>query len=156
MKNENRGTGFAAVALTAIMLSSAACVIVGSGSDGDEDPTPGTTTTTTITTTGTTTTTTTTTTTNTCTDDETMVCSPDEGCGLCALTGPCAAFVTACTNNTSCASLNTCVNDCEDDACIDDCYDTYPEGETDYDNLSGCVVCDVCPLSCDEGNLCGN
>ncbi|AKT37375.1 hypothetical protein [Chondromyces crocatus] len=163
MSFEHRGSGFAVVGWAAIVLSSATCMIVVEKGDGGDTSTPGTSTTTstptwTTTTPGTSTTTTwtdpgtTTTTSGECFDAGNLACSPTEACGLCAVNGPCASYVAACLNDLSCAALNSCINACNDDGCIDDCYEGLPDGESAYEDIALCVVCDVCPLACDADN----
>ncbi|MBK8257802.1 MAG: hypothetical protein IPK82_34680 [Polyangiaceae bacterium] len=119
-------------------------------------------------TTGSPTTTTTTTTTTSITTSPTSVttgtgpgcdaegfCGDTEsGCVGCAVGagGPCQNAYAGCVDTDACIAYADCVSSCMDPQCADKCAETYPEGAQLYSNLVVCVICDVCPISCDGAN----
>jgi hypothetical protein len=57
-------------------------------------------------------------------------CTPPasaNACGVC-LNTQCCAELTACNLSDDCVNLADCVADCEDDACFNNCEDTFPVG----------------------------
>ena len=71
-----------------------------------------------------------------------------DSCSVCAGDGPCAPVVDACIDNADCQLLSDCLWACADDACLQGCVDTYPNGVDDYMAASDCVYCDVCAVTC--------
>ena len=82
-----------------------------------------------------------------CSDSCDSECADSDGCGLTGddsctdscLNGTCCSQNTACVENSSCVSLNRCYATCSDDACYEDCGNTYPEGVVDFFLLVDCV-----------------
>jgi hypothetical protein len=48
----------------------------------------------------------------------------------------------------SCSALIECFSNCQDDACYQMCWDTYPEGQEIYIKLADCVICEACFNDC--------
>jgi len=70
-------------------------------------------------------------------------------CQECAVGGLCAGALAACQNNTECTSFWDCLSQCQDQACVDVCAQTYPSGAQLYDEMAQCVLCDQCYGDCD-------
>lgn len=137
------------------------------GTGGTTTPTTSvpTTTTTSITTTSITTTTTTITTTSITTTTSTGPSTCDNsgdcgdgqsGCIGCALNSDCFQSYDACINETECIDYSTCLNDCMDEACQQQCMDQYPVGGQLYQSLVLCVFCFSCPNDCGQMAACPN
>ncbi len=58
-----------------------------------------------------------------------------EGC----IEAQCMSEAQACGTNGQCASLLDCIFECEDDACMESCASTYPEGVEPLNAYLGCV-----------------
>jgi hypothetical protein len=71
-----------------------------------------------------------------------------DSCAVCAGDGPCAPAIDACIANDDCQLLSDCLWSCADDACLQACVDTYPNGVADYWAASDCIYCDVCVVTC--------
>jgi hypothetical protein len=74
-----------------------------------------------------------------------------ESCSACAQTngGPCVAAVEACFSDVECSAFNDCIIPCGDQACVDACSATYPNGAALYAAAVACIYCDACPSDCD-------
>ena len=70
-------------------------------------------------------------------------------------TSRCDRDWTACNTNHNCVNLFLCIRECENDACHETCFDTYPNGEEDFNNLLSCFVdiCGRCPDAAQESTL---
>jgi hypothetical protein len=81
----------------------------------------------------------------TCDDEPTCI-----DCSTCASMGPCLAEIQACETNPACIDLIWCfdANMCEEPACFQMCFDTYPDGQRDFINMMECTF-DECYGSCD-------
>ena len=72
-----------------------------------------------------------------------------QNCTACALAGPCAAFQTACDQDSSCQGIDQCYGTCGGVAtCQQQCQADNPDGVTDYTNLTNCVDCTECATAC--------
>ncbi len=70
-------------------------------------------------------------------------------CGNCAIAGACQATMNACESDQNCVALLDCLSTCADQTCADGCMTQYPGGQTGYMAVVSCVVCQVCPITCD-------
>ncbi|HSN96992.1 MAG TPA: hypothetical protein VLS89_01800 [Candidatus Nanopelagicales bacterium] len=71
-------------------------------------------------------------------------------CQDCALNGgPCSTLWNECLGDASCVALLECLGNCFDDACIEECFESYPEAQGLYQQLVVCVICDSCYSDCD-------
>lgn len=70
-------------------------------------------------------------------------------CLMCAGTGECSDAWDACTMSESCKPLANCVEACTppDNACLETCAGTYPDGKILYRAFLDCATC-FCPVSC--------
>lgn len=75
----------------------------------------------------------------------------ENGCVSCAVGpgGPCENAYYGCIDTDICIAYADCASMCMDPQCAEKCAATYPEGAQLYNNLVVCVICDVCPVSCD-------
>ncbi|MEJ7730523.1 MAG: hypothetical protein WKG00_15040 [Polyangiaceae bacterium] len=76
--------------------------------------------------------------------------------------GCCEAEATTCAGNADCVAINTCLQPCADDACVDACFNANPNGVADFTALVECTFGDgatpgacgtvcVSAASCDDG-----
>lgn len=75
-------------------------------------------------------------------------------CTTCAEQGACAAVAAACMANSDCVNLANCVYSCADQACVDNCFATYPAGDPDFTAYDVCVTCTECYGDCGGVNVC--
>ena len=66
----------------------------------------------------------------------------------------CDPQIQACVANDDCVELYNCVGGCPDQACITQCYGSFPNGETDFDAVMGCLLCDTATCSVDCAGAC--
>lgn len=66
--------------------------------------------------------------------------------------GACAGAYDACGSSQSCIDFYTCYSNCADQACVDNCVNSYPTGAQIYIDLIDCV-CSDCAVEC--VNECG-
>lgn len=69
-------------------------------------------------------------------------------CADCAWQGDCADELDACINEPECLDVDTCVQGCADQLCIDSCVQQYPLGGPLYLAAVECAICDTCPSDC--------
>jgi MYXO-CTERM domain-containing protein len=83
--------------------------------------------------------------------------SPPETCDSCfdsevnSPGGACASTVEACFNDTSCAALVDCVQNCTTDACVQGCAEQHANGVAKYNAIFECwcqACADVCTAEC--------
>jgi hypothetical protein len=83
-------------------------------------------------------------------------------CQTCADEGACRSARQACVDSAECMTYNDCLFGCMDQACIDACAITYPQGAALYHAYVDCIVCQSCLRdcagagSCQPDPLCGN
>ncbi|MBN2715179.1 MAG: hypothetical protein JXX14_04945 [Deltaproteobacteria bacterium] len=87
-------------------------------------------------------------------------------CVPCARVQQCQESVNICNNNPQCIFLQDCISvDCEDrvlptakDNCVDNCFQSFPNGVQDFEMMQFCVYCVACPKSCqtDFGEFCNS
>lgn len=66
--------------------------------------------------------------------------------------GACAGAYDACGSSQACIDFYTCYSNCADQACVDNCVNSYPQGAQIYVDLIDCV-CTDCAVEC--ANECG-
>ncbi len=74
-------------------------------------------------------------------------------CQECAIAGPCSAVWNKCMSNPQCSGFIECLQNCNDDACWDQCQQDYPGGLEDYTNAAMCILCDECYVDCDGAEI---
>jgi hypothetical protein len=68
-----------------------------------------------------------------------------------AVYAQCEPVYEQCLNDPNCGGLLQCFNDCgNDDACANDCFDTWNQGGQLYYQLAGCFLCGPCENPCDS------
>jgi len=72
--------------------------------------------------------------------------TPPDACEAC-INANCSSQAQACGMNQSCAALIECAFSCSDEACVDNCANSYPEGIDDANNYLNCVF-GVCEAAC--------
>jgi hypothetical protein len=75
----------------------------------------------------------------------------------------CETQILACGGDSGCASLQSCLTECETNlyndgtfdfaGCSADCRVTNAAGETLYDEMNQCIYCDNCPVDCSSSPL---
>lgn len=55
--------------------------------------------------------------------------------------------VNACFNNQDCNALITCLQNCMDQACANNCAAQHPAGQSLYIAVEQCAIC-ACPKTC--------
>jgi hypothetical protein len=72
------------------------------------------------------------------------------GCLACALAGSCSDEYDTCASNEDCIAFVTCIAPTAcDQVCVDQCATDHPTGETLYNDLVYCAICEECPIDCD-------
>jgi hypothetical protein len=69
-------------------------------------------------------------------------------CYVAAMTGKCRVQNDACSNDSECAALRSCLDACADTTCSNNCATAHPNGETSYDNYVQCVCDTACVNEC--------
>jgi hypothetical protein len=86
-------------------------------------------------------------------DEQGLACTSanNPSCQACALGRSCAPLKKACDANPECAALVKCFAACapQDSGCFDGCGKAHPDGATDYNAVTSCVICDECLVTCD-------
>jgi len=75
-------------------------------------------------------------------------------CETNAKTGSCKTQYTACSTNSACVNLSSCIANCGDQTCVNNCASTYSSGVTAYNNWVGCICNTACFTECKME--CGN
>lgn len=77
-------------------------------------------------------------------------------CVACADQGACSPLLDACNVNADCIALWDCLSACApgDDVCVNDCYASYPAGESDYIAYLSCLICNECFYDCEGAGQC--
>lgn len=72
------------------------------------------------------------------------------GCVYCAIQGACASQYNACFNDMHCSQYQMCSQMCsfKDPMCLDACAAQWPDGAKELNDLTQCIACDQCPMSC--------
>jgi hypothetical protein len=72
-------------------------------------------------------------------------------CRSCAISGPCGSEYQACNQDFDCGSLASCVFPCQDQMCLDDCFNFYPGSDAPvFQDLFYCVDA-ACSCTCLTG-----
>ena len=73
------------------------------------------------------------------------------GCIACAEDGHCKTALNGCNTSEDCQAYGRCLDACVqgDDECFAACADQYPTGNSAYQTLLTCVICQECPVACD-------
>lgn len=68
-------------------------------------------------------------------------------CTAC-VTAECTTEIGTCSANTDCLAILSCAGNCADNACIQQCYDDNPAGQSDWDAVEACAQqnCPQCNL----------
>lgn len=75
-------------------------------------------------------------------------------CTGCAVAGPCAEVYDGCFGDATCLDFNKCWAGCEGEtACREACASANPVGGERYRALLTCIVCQVCPKSCEDSEF---
>ena len=86
-------------------------------------------------------------------DEQGLACTSinNPSCQACALARSCAPLKKTCDANPECAALVKCFAACapQDSGCFDGCGKAHPDGATDYNAVTSCVICDECLVTCD-------
>ncbi|MDI1483613.1 hypothetical protein [Polyangium sp. y55x31] len=75
-------------------------------------------------------------------------------CATCADQGACSALLDTCLANPDCVGLSDCLSPCSDQTCVDDCYSTYPGGDSDLFAYQSCLICSECYDDCGGAGQC--
>lgn len=78
-----------------------------------------------------------------------------QNCAECSQNGPCFDFVEACFSNMQCEAFISCLDECFDDPCFQECQEEFPSGAQLYSQAVNCIICDECPNNCDAQSNCG-
>lgn len=62
--------------------------------------------------------------------------------------GACYSVAIACSNDTACTALLTCIDGCTKSTCIDSCRSSNAAGVTDYEAFSNCLCSPPCKSLC--------
>jgi hypothetical protein len=74
-------------------------------------------------------------------------------CNECAnqsLQGACASQYQACIGDAECSAFWDCIDACADDACVQQCSSTYPNGANLYVAMIDCAFCQACDAACQD------
>lgn len=85
--------------------------------------------------------------------DDIGVCddqAASQTCLNCAVNNDCWNEFNLCAASESCINVDNCVSLCADQVCIDACLAQYPDGAALYEDVTYCVYCAQCPVSCSE------
>lgn len=68
--------------------------------------------------------------------------------------GACQSWVDACLGTQACVDFVTCINDCQTQACVDQCAQDNPNGVQPYLDILSCVCDTGCPSECANEGFC--
>jgi hypothetical protein len=77
--------------------------------------------------------------------DPVMACND---CFIASQTGDCKSSYNACTADTECSALRTCVDACADNTCVQNCFNAHPTAATLWDNFINCACHTACTAEC--------